>query len=102
MSVLRVLVDGEPLPTAEAIAFWKRFSAWMDEHPGDLAGFAKGEGLASVHPEMHDGGPVLVASRTGPQRPYGVAAKKKAPRPAKEPSGSRGGPKGGGGKKRKA
>jgi hypothetical protein len=77
MSLLRVLVDGEALPTEEAIAFWKRFSAWMDEHPGDLAGFAQGEGLASVTPEMHSGAPVLVASHSAPQKPYTTAAKKK-------------------------
>ena len=77
MSLLRVLVDGEPLPNEEAIAFWKRFSAWMDEHPGDLAGFAKGEGLSSVTPEMHSGAPVLVASRSAPQKPYTSAPKKK-------------------------
>jgi hypothetical protein len=84
MSVLRVILDGEPLPTPEAIAFWKRFSLWMDEHPGDLGGFARGEGLASVHPEMHDGAPVLVASRSAPQHPYAVAPKKKTPRGAKK------------------
>ena len=77
MSTLRVVVDGQPLPTEEAIAFWKRFSAWMDEHPGDLGGFATSEGLASVQPEMHDGSPVLSASRSAPQKPYTTAAKKK-------------------------
>ncbi|HEY1690971.1 MAG TPA: hypothetical protein VGG39_02350 [Polyangiaceae bacterium] len=77
MSLLRVLVDGEALPTEEGIAFWKRFSAWMDEHPGDLAGFAKGEGLTSVVPEMHAGAPVLVASRTASQKPYTTAPTKK-------------------------
>jgi hypothetical protein len=77
------LVDGEPLPNQEAIAFWKRFSEWMDEHPGDLGGFARTEGLSSVQPQMHDGTPVLVASRTAPQPPYGVAPKKKAPRGGK-------------------
>ena len=77
MSLLQVLVDGVALPTEEAIAFWKRFSAWMDEHPGDLAGFAEGEGLSSVVPEMHSGAPVLVASRTAPQKPYTTAPKKK-------------------------
>ncbi|MGH7295428.1 MAG: hypothetical protein ACRELB_10870 [Polyangiaceae bacterium] len=77
MSLLRVLVDGEALPTEEAISFWKRFSAWMDEHPGDLGGFARGEGLASVTPEMHAGAPVLVASRTAPQKPYTTAPTKK-------------------------
>ena len=79
MSLLRVLVDGEPLPTEEGIAFWKRFSAWMDEHPGDLGGFASSEGLTSVTPEMHSGAPVLVASRTAAQKPYTAAPKKKEP-----------------------
>ena len=78
MTLLRVLVDGEVLPADEGIAFWKRFSAWMDEHPSDLAGFAKSEGVASVHPEMHDGAPVLVASRKAPQGPYVAAPKKKS------------------------
>jgi hypothetical protein len=73
MSALRVLVDGMQLPDEEATAFWKRFSGWMQEHRGDLGGFARAEGLASVHPEMHEGGPVLVASRTVPQRPYAIA-----------------------------
>jgi hypothetical protein len=78
MTTLAVLVDGEPLPNEEAVAFWKRFSAWMDEHPGDLGGFAKSEGLASVQPEMHGGAPVLVASRTGVQKPYTSAPKRGA------------------------
>jgi hypothetical protein len=77
MSLLRVLLDGEPLPTEEGIAFWKRFSAWMDEHPGDLGGFASSEGLTSVTPEMHSGAPVLVASRSAAQRPYTSAPTKK-------------------------
>jgi hypothetical protein len=77
MSTLSVLVDGEPLPKEEAIAFWKRFSAWMDEHPGDLAGFAKSEGLTSVTPEMHAGAPVLVASHTAAQKPYTTARNSK-------------------------
>jgi hypothetical protein len=70
------LVDGTPLPDVEALAFWKRFSAWMEEHRGDLPGFARAEGFASVHPEMHGGEPVLVASRTEPQRPYVPAPKR--------------------------
>ena len=45
----------------------------MDEHQGDLAGFAKTEGLSSVTPEMHSGAPVLVASRTAAQKPYTTA-----------------------------
>jgi hypothetical protein len=89
MSVLRVLVDGEALPNDEAIAFWKRFSAWMEEHPGDLGGFARSEGLASVHPEMHDGAPVLVASHTAAQRGYTTAPRRPSPGGSPEVHGDR-------------
>ena len=73
MTALAVFLDGEPLPDDQARAFWKRFSAWMDAHRGDLSGFARSEGLASVHPEVRAAGAVLVASGAAPQRPYGVA-----------------------------
>jgi hypothetical protein len=68
--MLRVLIDGKPMPDGEAHAFWQRFSEWMETHHGDLAGFARQEGMTSVHPEMQRGHPVLVASRTAPQRPF--------------------------------
>jgi hypothetical protein len=80
MTALRVVVDAAPLPDEEARAFWKRFSDWMEEHRGDLAGFAQAEGLASVHPEMHGGTPVLVASHTAKQRPYATAPDRPAER----------------------
>jgi hypothetical protein len=80
MTALRVVVDAAPLPDEDARAFWKRFSDWMQEHPGDLSGFAQTEGLASVHPEMHGGTPVLVASHTAEQRPYTVAPDRPAER----------------------
>jgi hypothetical protein len=67
---LGVLLDGEAMPEEEARAFWGRFSAWMDERKGDLSGFAKSEGLLSVHPTMQEGRAVLVASRSAPQKPY--------------------------------
>jgi hypothetical protein len=70
---LRVLLDGTPLAEPEARALWQRFSAWMEGHPSDLAGFAQAEGFASVHPELHGGEPVLVVSRSAPQRPYDTA-----------------------------
>ena len=73
---LRVIVDGTPMAEPDGRAFWQRFSAWMEEHKGDLAGFARAEGVASVHPEVHDGEPVLVASRTAPQKPYTNAVTK--------------------------
>jgi hypothetical protein len=65
-----VLVDGVPMPDDAARALWERFSAWMEEHQGDLAGFAKQEGYASVHPGVEAGRPVLRASKKDPQRPY--------------------------------
>ena len=68
--MLAVLVDGAPLPEAEAIALWDRFSAWMEEHRGDLKGFAAQEGFASVHPGVDGDRPVLRASKSAEQRPY--------------------------------
>ena len=86
---LRVLVDGAELGEAEARDLWQRFSAWMDRHQGDLAGFARAEELASVHPEVHDGEPVLVASKSAPQRDYTTAPKRRG-RDGRAPgSGSR-------------
>jgi len=73
VKALAVIVDGVALGDDEARAFWRRFSAHMEANEGDLAGFAKSEGLASVHPEMRAGRAVLVASRTAPQRAYGNA-----------------------------
>jgi hypothetical protein len=70
-SRLAVYVDGTPLAEEEARALWARFSAHMDAHKGDLVGFAQAEGFASVHPESQRGQAVLVASRSGAQRPYG-------------------------------
>ena len=67
---LAVLVDGAPMPDAEALAFWDRFSLWMEEHRGDLAGFAAREGFASVHPGVDGDRPVLRASKQAAQRPY--------------------------------
>ncbi len=76
MSALKVQIDGAPLGDDEARAFWKRFSDHMEDHKGDLAGFAESEGLASVRPEMHVGDAVLVASRTAAQQAYVTAPSK--------------------------
>jgi len=67
---LRVLVDGQPMPDEEARAFWQRFSDHMETNRGDLAGFAKAEGYASVHPGLGAGGPELHVSSSATQRPY--------------------------------
>lgn len=94
---LAVVVDGVALPEVDARAFWDRFSRHMEDNPRDLAGFAKAEGLASVHPEMGAGGAVLVGSTTAPQRAYANAPSRDAkaggaPRPS---SGSTGHHRGG-------
>ena len=87
-NALEVVVDGTKLPEDEARAVWARFSAWMDEYKGDLAGFAAKEGYASVRPAISEGQPVLVASRSEAQIAYGnakdLADRSKAPtgRPA--------------------
>jgi hypothetical protein len=88
---LLAFVDGTPLAEPEARALWQRFSAWMEEHTGDLAGFARVEGFSSVHPELHGGEPVLVASRTAPQRPYASALAKRgaSARSSRKPPRSR-------------
>ena len=88
MGDLIVLVDGAPLPGEDARAFWRRFSDWMNEHPGDLAGFAQAEGMASVRPEIHEGTPALVASRTAAQTPYASAPKRKDAPPGGARTGS--------------
>ena len=98
---LGAILDGQPLPEADARALWERFSAYMDEHMGDLRGFATAEGYASVRPETRKGHAVLVMSRTAPQQPYGESrsgggsggAQKHAPRPGhgKDGGGGTGG-----------
>jgi hypothetical protein len=77
MRALAVLVDGTPLGEDEARALWERFSAWMEEHRGDLAGFAVQEGYSSVHPGVEGGQAVLRASKRDPQKPYAPIRKKR-------------------------
>lgn len=88
-SNLGVLVDGVALPEAEARALWERFSDWMEEHRGDLAGFAEREGFASIHPGVQAGRPVLLASKTVAQRPYGPATSVAQPKGSGGGSGAR-------------
>ena len=89
---LGVTVDGQALPEEEARAFWGRFSDHMDANRGDLRGFAEKEGLASVHPTMQGDRPVLVASRSGAQKPYTNAETVKPREAARGPSSGSPGP----------
>lgn len=58
-----MLLDGRPLPDDEARTLWQEFSRHMDEHEGDLAGFAKHKGWSSVKPEHREGRAVLVVTK---------------------------------------
>jgi len=86
-SRLVALIDGAPLPDEEAKALWKEFSAHMDEHRGDMAGFAKKKGWHSVVPEHRKGKAVLVVNTSAapappkaPPRPLGKPAPRKRKR----------------------
>jgi hypothetical protein len=57
---LAVRVDDKPLADEEARELWVAFSAHMDEHEGDAAGFAKARGWASATPTYARGQAVLV------------------------------------------
>lgn len=59
---LVALVDGVALPEAESAALWHAFSEHMDQHQGDMAGFARARGYASVKPEYRRGQAVLVVA----------------------------------------
>ena len=84
---MAVIVDGEPLAEAQAREFWQRFSDYMEEHRGDLRGFAEKEGFASVHPRVGAQGAELVVSRTAPQGAYGNAPREGGPAKGKTGQG---------------
>ncbi len=67
-TALSAFVDGRSLPEDEARAIWKEFSEHMDEHRGDMSGFAAKRGWTSVAPEYREGQAVLVV-RTTPSAP---------------------------------
>jgi len=48
------------MPDDDARVLWEAFSAYMDEHRGDFAGFAKLRGFKSVRPEYQRGRAILV------------------------------------------
>jgi len=87
--VLAVLKDGAPLPDDEARTLWTAFSAHMDAHRGDMAGFAKQQGWHSVAPEYRKGQAVLVVSTTAEAAAAAqAAAAKAAPKPKAPPQGA--------------
>ena len=81
---LAVLIDGAPLADDDARDLWTAFSQHMDEHQGDMAGFAKLRGYASVKPEAQKGQAVLlVTTHEGASKP------KPAPRAEGKPKAPR-------------
>ncbi|WP_437781219.1 hypothetical protein [Sorangium sp. So ce1097] len=87
-SNLAATLDGAPLSDDEARDLWTRFSRHMDEHRGDMAGFARENGYVSVTPTFERGRALLVVRTT------------EAPpeKPAPRPGGNKPGPRPGGGK----
>lgn len=57
-----MLIDGKALDDEPARALWVEFSAYMDTHESDFAGFAKLKGWHSVKTEHRAGRAVLVVS----------------------------------------
>ncbi len=103
---MRAFRDGHALEPDDARELWGHFSAWMDDHPGDLAGFAAALGVTSVRPALDAGGAaVLVVSTTEAQTAYGNASrigpapakrneKPKPPSPTKAPTQAHAPPRG--------
>jgi hypothetical protein len=60
---LGVEIDGVELSDQEARSMWNAFSAHMDEHVGDMDGFAKANGFASARPEHRAGRAILILAR---------------------------------------
>jgi hypothetical protein len=63
---LAAVMDGAPMEEEAARTLWKDFSAHMDAHEGDMAGFAKGRGWVSVLPEYRQGKAVLIVKTGAP------------------------------------
>jgi hypothetical protein len=78
---LAALVDGAALGEDDARALWVAFSEHMDEHRGDMAGFARARGWHEVAPEYREGQAVLVV-RTTPAAPKLAPATRRPTAPA--------------------
>lgn len=75
-SALAAMVDGSALPPEQARDLWKKFSDYMGEHRGDVAGFAKSSGFVRIAPEYRNGKAVLIAYTKEPSRSAAPAKKK--------------------------
>ncbi|WP_437715241.1 hypothetical protein WMF45_01730 [Sorangium sp. So ce448] len=87
-SNLAASIDGAPLADEEARDLWTRFSRYMDEHRGDMAGFARENGYASVTPTFERGQALLVV-RTTEAPPEKPAQRLSGAKPAQRPGGAK-------------
>jgi hypothetical protein len=78
-------IDGALLPEKAARDLWARFSVYMEEHRGDLAGFARQEGLTSIRPSFEAGAAILLGSHSEAQVPYRNVSSESDP-PAQDPN----------------
>ncbi len=94
-SNLAASIDGAPLADDEARDLWTRFSRYMDEHRGDMAGFARESGYVSVTPTFEHGRAPLVV-RTTEAPPEKPAQRPRGEKPAPRPGGEKPAPRVGG------
>lgn len=94
-SALVAFVDGTALAEDAARDLWKRFSEYMGEHKGDIAGFAKSAGFVQISPEYRGGRAVLVAytKEPPPKASEGANAKRGSIASGRGRRGARGGGK---------
>jgi hypothetical protein len=85
-SRLAAVVDGAPLDPEAARALWTEFSAHMDEHRGDMSGFATKKGWKSVAPEYQRGKAVLLVRTGGPMKAAPPPKPAANPPPARAPN----------------
>lgn len=79
-SRLVVLADGRTIEGDEARAIWTRFSQYMDEHHGDMDGFARTEGFTSARTEHRAGQAFLILSSR--EAAQSISSPSSAPRPS--------------------
>jgi hypothetical protein len=82
-SLLAVRIDGKELSPEEARALWQEFSAHLDEHTLDFAGFAKKKGWTSIKPEHRDGRALLVVDSGQSPKPQPQSRQPQKPLPPK-------------------
>ena len=74
---LSAMVDATPLDAETARELWQRFSAYMETHRNDFAGFARSEGFAHAEVAVRGGTPTLTLLSKRPKKPGRRSGKKR-------------------------